>query len=118
MRGDLGIQGSTSPPGPLCDSSMQSSSPSASSARPPAADGRGGSGRYGRPVPGEIPGGPKPIVFKGLVLNSKVMAAPMPVPTLSQLLMPAHHRVADACTPSRADATHALTQRTPSPTRR
>ena len=31
-----------------------------------------GSGRYGQPIPGEIPGGPKPIVWRGMVLNSKV----------------------------------------------
>ena len=31
-----------------------------------------GSGRGGMPIPGEIPGGPKPIIWKGMVLNSKV----------------------------------------------
>ena len=35
-----------------------------------------GSGRGGMPIPGEIPGGPKPIVWKGMVLNSKARALP------------------------------------------
>lgn len=34
-----------------------------------------GSGRGGMPIPGEIPGGPKPIVYRGMVLNSKVRVA-------------------------------------------
>ena len=37
-----------------------------------------GSGRGGMPIPGEIPGGPKPIVWKGMVLNSKVAAPRAP----------------------------------------
>merc|ERR1719440_2268229 len=32
-----------------------------------------GSGRHGQPIPGEIPGGPKPLVWKGMVLNSKMV---------------------------------------------
>ena len=31
-----------------------------------------GSGRGGNAIPGEIPGGPKPVVYRGLVMNSKV----------------------------------------------
>jgi hypothetical protein len=31
-----------------------------------------GSGRGGAPIPGEVPGGPKPYVWRGMVLNSKV----------------------------------------------
>jgi hypothetical protein len=33
-----------------------------------------GSGRGGTPIPGEIPGGPKPVVYRGMVINSKVRA--------------------------------------------
>jgi len=39
---------------------------------PPPKDFKG-SGRGGMPIPGEIPGGPKPIVWKGMVLNSKLV---------------------------------------------
>ena len=39
--------------------------------KPPPSDFKG-SGRFGAPIPGEIPGGPKPLVWRGMVMNSKV----------------------------------------------
>ena len=49
-------------------------------AAPQAPPGWKGSGRHGQPIPGEIPGGPKPIVWRGMVLNSKVRTQPRSAP--------------------------------------
>ena len=49
-------------------------------AAPRAPPGWKGSGRGGQPIPGEIPGGPKPIVWRGMVLNSKVCTQPRSAP--------------------------------------
>ena len=56
-------------------SSSSSSSPSAPPRNPNVIPPGMGSGRDGNPIPGEIAGGPKPVVYRSFVLNSKVCAS-------------------------------------------
>ena len=67
-------------------SSSSSSSPSAPPRNPNVIPPGMGSGRDGNPIPGEIAGGPKPVVYRSFVLNSKVCAS---APTHSDMCLSA-----------------------------